>query len=410
MTTETNSSRTKFGGWIGFLVLQIVLVSAGIAATTRRLDQMAEEKELPPARDIPLTVRPLYNDPRVVTDEQLDGVLFKLRPRLKSKDLKKINHIDHALRFWGIEAKFDDGESLSGEEMRQILLNHERFLEFMGDDTRPLLLMREEGVGVRTVEGNASASHYDHTLGGLAEVGTPLDFEIYTADGVTTVRSMLEHSLRKFSLNNVEYEWSTLAYVLYLPPTRRWLTTEGQEVTFDRLAERNMRERLNLGVCMGNHRLHALVMMLRVDDEIPILTAEGRTKILDHLRDVTARFVKHQSPEGYWLITWPDGAAPTEAEDKLQNRILATGHVLEWWSLAPEEVHPPRETVIRAGQWLSRTILELDEKQTHEYYTFLTHAGRALALWRGQFPHEFIKPGTVAKIDADAPPEPVEAE
>ena len=36
-----------------------------------------------------------------------------------------------------------------------------------------------------------------------------------------------------------------------------------------------------------------------------------------------------------------------------------------------------------AGQWLVRTIDELSEEDVVEYYTFLTHAGRSLALWRG---------------------------
>jgi hypothetical protein len=57
--------------------------------------------------------------------------------------------------------------------------------------------------------------------------------------------------------------------------------------------------------------------------------------------------------------------------------------------MAPEQVHPPRETVVRAAQWLVRTIEGMDAKQIEDNYTFLTHAVRALALWRGCFPAEF---------------------
>ena len=36
-------------------------------------------------------------------------------------------------------------------------------------------------------------------------------------------------------------------------------------------------------------------------------------------------------------------------------------------------------------------VLNMEEEQITEGYAFLTHAGRALALWRGRFPAEFIE-------------------
>lgn len=381
-------------GWIGFLLLQVVVLGAALGATAARWRDWDRRAELPPMRDVPLTVLPLYDDARVVTDEQLRTVLYKLRPRLRHERVN-INHVDHALRFWGLEATFRDPQCLSGQEMRQLLLDSTKFSEVWGEQSPPLLLVTDRGVGVRTQQGRAAASHYDHTLAGLAEVGTPLDFPVQTPQGPRTVRDMLVYALREFSLNQIEYEWSALIFTLYLPPVQSWQSTEGQQITFDRLADRIMRQRLNQGVCMGNHRLHALVMMLRIDAEYPILTDAGRQRILAHLTDATRRFIASQHPDGYWIRSWPDGQPPVErvegdSENTLQNRILATGHVLEWWSLAPQEVHPPREVVIRAGQWLARTVSELDDKTIDEQYTFLSHAGRALALWRGHFPAHFL--------------------
>ena len=56
--------------------------------------------------------------------------------------------------------------------------------------------------------------------------------------------------------------------------------------------------------------------------------------------------------------------------------------------MAPERLHPPRETIVRASQWLANTIIEMDQKSIEKNYTFLTHAARALALWRGKFAGE----------------------
>lgn len=252
---------------------------------------------------------------------------------------------------------------------------------------------------MRALDGTASTPHVDHTMACLAEIGMPLDFPIVTPSRETTYRAIVEQSLRDFSLNQFEYEWSALAYALFVPPTNRWITSEGQEVTFDRLANRIMREELPLGVCSGNHRLHALVMFLRVDDQMhesnqaSVLSADARTRILDFLRDTTATLVRHQHVDGFWNGDWPTSAAasrePTQREeDSLSNRIIVTGHIMEWWALAPSEVHPPRSVLAAAGQWLVRTIDDLTPAQTQQFSSFLSHAGRALSLWRGRWPED----------------------
>jgi hypothetical protein len=387
-----------------FLLTSVLIAAAILGVLSRRSSQWDAQRRLPLAHTEPVRVEPLQDDPRVVTDEQLLAVLTRLRPRLKGEN-PKINHVDHALRFWGVEAKFRDPECLSGAEMRDLLLDHRRFAKAW-DKAPPLLMTTAGGVRVRTQEGLATASHTDHTLGCLAEAGVPLDHPVLTPRGKTNIRAMLEQSLRDFSLNQIEYEWSALAYNLYLEPTPGWISTEGQEITFDRVAERLMRQRPEQGVCMGNHRLHALVMLLRTEGATPRLSPEMRQRVVAHLQDATRRLVASQRPEGYWLIDWPYGAGrPLEpGQDTLSNRILATGHALEWWALAPEEVQPPRETVIRAGQWLARTVLEMEDRNIQANYTFLSHAGRALSLWRGRFPSQYadqIGDGTTEIAAAD---------
>lgn len=402
--TALQSARRRLAGNLAFVILQLAVVSAAVGASAWRLYEIDAERALPELRNEPLRVAPRCDEPAVVSDEQLHRVLVKLEPRLRGPH-PKINHVDHALRFWGVEAEFDDPQCLSGREMRDLLLDNRQFAKAWEGEAAPLLIRDSRGVGVRTQQGAATASHVDHTLAGLAEVGTPLDYPVRTPGGEATVRDLLLHSLRTFNLDQPEYEWSALAYELYLPPARRWFTYDGQEITFDLLAERIMREPLSNGVCAGHHRLHALTMLLRVDEQEPVLSDQSRRRIVAHLQDATRRLIAHQHAQGYWDGDWPEVPASDERNDptgadRLPHRILSTGHALEWWALAPPEVQPPRETVVRAGQWLVRTIDELDEQEVRNSYTFLTHAGRALALWRGDFPAALLA-RTAAAADAD---------
>lgn len=404
MTPTKTRDKARSASLTAFVLCQVLLIGGGIGIAAYRVSQLNAARELPPLRDEPLAIGPLYDYPIVISDSQLQQVLYKLRPRFYGKD-QKINNIDHALRFWGVEATFDDPAFISGQAMRDLLLDHRVFVENYGEDLPSLLIDTDSGgVRVRFKEGITTASHYDHTIAGLAEVGTPLDYPVVTPSRETTFRALIEQSLRDFSLNQLEYEWSALAYTLLLAPTEsnpdpatapiRWITSEGQQMDFDRLADRIMRQEVPQGVCAANHRMHALVMMLRVHNEHHRLFSDaGYQRVIEYLQGITDILIRNQHPDGYWTMNWPEGTAPHDdaSLDPKAGQILATGHPLEWWSLAPAEVHPPRHVLASAGQWLTKAILDLSEDEVEDYYTFLTHAGRALSLWRGKFPVEAVR-------------------
>jgi hypothetical protein len=207
------------------------------------------------------------------------------------------------------------------------------------------------------------------------------------------LRAVVEQTLYDFAVNQEEYEWSAKICALCLPPTTDWIATDGQRITFDRLADRIMREPLPRGVCWANHRLYGLVAFLRVDEQTPILSPPTRERIGRFLRRATDLLVAHQHADGFWNDKWssakPATAEPTERDgDQLGDRILSTGHALEWWAMAPQEYHPPRRVLVSAGQWLARTIDTMSEAEIQRNYTFLSHAVRSLAIWRGQEPWE----------------------
>lgn len=401
----TNSeTRSILTPWpvVGWLLLHLSIATGGLLWAAVRWHDIQSIKEPPkPLRD-PLVIRPMHDVPEIVGDDELRYVLWKLRPRLRAPQ-PKVNHVDHALRFWGVPAQFDDPHCYSGIEMRELLLDHRKFsTTWTQPGTRPLFEEYEKGIKPRMQKGDATASHVDHTLGTLAEVGTPLDYPIITADGETTVRALLDQSIYEFSVNQLEYEWSVLAYALYLPQARQWVTQEGQKMNFDRMAERLMRQQLTQGVCFGNHRLFTLTMLLRVDEQSSILSPEMRSRALGHLRMVTDRLIETQDDEGWWDRDW-DGHVPTDSpgiRNAVSRKILATGHALEWWAMAPEELLPPIDVRTRAARWIIETVTSMSDREIDLNYTFLSHAGRALALWRGKFPHEVFENGVCPAVVA----------
>lgn len=391
MSQPVNEITPRRLPWL--VAFHVLLLSGGVVWATARYRAMEAEKIPPVPRLEPLQVRPLHNDPASISDEVLQRILTKLEPRFRGPS-PKINHVDHALRMWGVPATFHNEECLSGVEMRELLLDHRLYTQHWNDPSPPLLVPTDDGVSVSVARGPQTSSHVDHTLATMAEIGTPLDYPVITARGEVSLRDLFQTTMKSFSLNQTEYEWSTLVFAMYLPEKSGWLSKGGQRITFDLLADRIMRQRLTQGVCRGNHRTFTLVMLLRIDNEIDILSDKSRARVTAWLADVTDRLIKSQRGEGYWDDQWSgtemEGTPPPPGANFTTKgmRLNVTGHVLEWWAMAPNELLPPDTVRRRATHWLIDQIDGLNAAETRQYYTYLTHAGRALAMWRGKFPHE----------------------
>lgn len=407
-----NRSRSVVSG-ATFLSVNIALVLV-VAISGSGRHSRSKETFRPAPLNEPIVVLPRYDDSEIISDSQLQEVLHALRPALRNRS-PKINHVDHALRLWGVTASFADPDCFSGTELRSLLTDHRYFQEHWGPTARPFLLPNTRSgtplIAFRTRSGSGSSSHVDHTLACLAEASTPLDYPLNTPSGELPLKAAFDLAFSRFRLNQGEYEWSTLAFLHYLPHEKGWRTTEGQNITWDMIVERMMRQKLAQGSCYGNHRLHTLACLLRVDEDKPILSGPSRAKLVAHLKDVTERLIRSQHADGFWTRSWPgdewDGNsdATTFLTDPRSERILATGHALEWWAFAPESVLPPRQHIVSAGQWLAKTIDSMSESEISKSYTFLTHAGRALALWRGGFPADIYRPGELTTQSEQASPD-----
>lgn len=361
------------------------------------------------ARKEPVAIAPRYADMRVVTDDQLAAVLARVQP---PRGPAHTNNYLHALRLWGPAATFDDPQVPSGATLRAYFLDDAVFRRLAGQKTPPLIYRDAHGLAVRSYDESAthretSSFHTDDLVATLAEIGTPLDTELKLRDGTARVSDLLASGLAGYHRSRLEYEWTAIAYARYVFPQPQWRNKYGERIDVEGLVDELLGHPPDMGPCNGLHRLEALVVLYRADEQFHALRPKTKLRMLHYMQAAAQRLVAAQFDEGYWTRQWPAGAgarqlagpsrggpsaAAAPTAPTLHDKLLVTGHHLEWLALAPEGVQPPRETIVRAAQWLVRTLLEMDERDLKEAYGPYTHAARALCLWRGKEAWQVIQP------------------
>lgn len=357
----------------------LIVAVAVVRGVSRR-----EAIPTPPRQGAPHVVASFRDDPRVVADEQLAAVLHRVRPLQTGN---RTNVLLHALRLWG-DSVPGDATSFSGAELRDYFTDDAVFRQIAGEDTLPLFQQDGDSVRVRLWEGStidvdSSAAHRNDVLATFAEIGLPLETPLQLRSGEATVADLLATALGDFHAQEFEYEWTAIAYGRYAYPLQSWTNRFGDRQTPHDLARELLEQPWEQGVCGGTHRLEAAVVLLRVDEQRNLLPPDVRRMLLNRLTDVAAMLHASQHAEGWWARTWPTGTTPSAAGSPLSDRLLATGHHLEWLALAPAEIELPREQIVRAGQWLAAALQEVDDDSLAELYGPYSHAARALCLWRG---------------------------
>ncbi len=385
---------------IAFVVLVASWAVGSPVARQRVLNEVGVSRAVQTVvvpRTKPLTVEPLYDDAEVVSDEELAAVLAKIRPKFAKEKLKS-NYVEHAIRAWWLNAKFKDPKVMSGEALKDHLVDHGQFLASWGKEyaskdkeLEPLIQDRQDGVAIRWGKEESGSVHHDHWLACLTEAGVDLHEPVFTPNRRREVADVLQEALRDFRLDEVEVEWSALAFGLWIAPQKTWTTRQGRELSFDLLAERLMRGHKRFGVCSGTHRLYSLMVLVRLDDDHDILSDATRSQIMEHLKSVRDLIVTCQFPDGHWPSNWSEGEAALKKpiDDELYKKVIATGHHLEWLAIAPEELHPPREFILKAADWVIQTTTDQSDSDIAGKYTFFSHVGNALALWRKTHPSDF---------------------
>ena len=357
----------------------------------------------------PLVIGPRFNLPTVVTDEQLFHVLERLKP---PRNPVNTNRLLHALRLWGPHAQFDDSEMMSGPAMQRYFLDAAEFGRLAGVDTPPLYEIDTENGNVRVRDWSpgsphrtTSSYHLNDILATLAETGTPLDTPLVTVDGTTDIKNLARTAMRRLHLEQHEYEWSVISYARYVYPESGWKNQYGERVLVDELVRELIVAPPHYGACNGLHRLEAMVVLCAADDQVTsarrTLAVRSRQKMRDYMGEVIRLLGAAQSDQGYWTRQWPRGKSAREDKSaSLADKILVTGHQLEWLALVPRDLEPPRNMVVNAGQWLVRAVQEVDNETLLKNYGPFTHAGRALCLWRSKDPYQAWRDGILIVPDS----------
>jgi len=406
MPTMTHNKKTSKVTLRTWLTVQLAFGGAFAASWfllpgTQQQEVIAHVTHKPYRLDVTLqsekatVVESLYNDGEVVTDEELAAVLKKILPRF-SRDHLRPNLVEHALRTWGSEIEFTNPDIISGPQMKEFLTDMAKFVDSWGKNANPLMIANDDGVHVRFAEDRSGSVHHDHTLAALTEAGLSLDDRVFTTAREMRVRNIVIEALRDFRLDERETEWSVMSFALWMAAqkTATWHNGQGRQITFDMLAERLMRNHKRDGVCLGTHRVYSLMLLVRLDDqnEGKLITRETREQILSYLASVRDLIATAQREDGSWGSNWTDGAealANADPAELMSKRVIATGHHLEWLSIAPIELHPPKEQILKAADWLIANVEATPQDEIDTNYTFYSHVGKALAMWRHKSPAAF---------------------
>ena len=76
-------------------------------------------------------------------------------------------------------------------------------------------------------------------------------------------------------------------------------------------------------------------------------------------------------------------------DEEVSKQVIATGHHLEWLAIAPRDLHPSDEQILRAARWIIDETTRRTAAEIMPKYTFYSHVGGALALWRSTRPATF---------------------
>ena len=403
MTRNKKSTKVSLGTWLSVQLAfgSAFVVSWFLLPGTQQQEVIAHVRHKPYPLDVTLqsekatVVEALYDDAEVVTDQELAAVLKKILPRF-SRDHLRPNLVEHALRTWGSEIEFTNPDIISGPQMKEFLTDMAKFVDSWGKNANPLMIANEDGIHVRFAEDRSGSVHHDHTLAALTEAGLSLDDTVFTTAREMHVRNIVIEALRDFRLDERETEWSVMSFALWMAnqKTATWHNGQGRQITFDMLAERLMRNHKRDGVCLGTHRVYSLMLLVRLDDQNDgkLITRETREQIMVYLASVRDLIAASQREDGSWGSNWTDGAealAKADPAELISKRVIATGHHLEWLSIAPIELHPPKDQIRKAADWLITNVEATPQDEISTNYTFYSHVGKALAMWRHTLPAAF---------------------
>ncbi|QDU49320.1 hypothetical protein [Gimesia panareensis] len=242
------------------------------------------------------------------------------------------------------------------------------------------------GLEAAAMANGRRSEHRDQTLCTLAELDVPLNCTIETREGSLPVADLLTTSISEFHLDQKEISWTVSAFASYLPPQTGWWNRYGEEYSFDTVVQEMMGRKLNRESCRGLHQVMALTKILRIDRKGTILAPEVREALNAYLHGKLAEAVESQLEDGSWPPLWSRSGFSDvyeyTPEDSNVNRVLVTGHMLEWFHMLPKDIKPPIDVVQAGSLWVLDNLRSVPEETVNNHFCPYTHAVLSLYIAR----------------------------
>ncbi len=226
-------------------------------------------------------------------------------------------------------------------------------------------------------------AHVGQYLAMLGEVGVEPSREIPLGTTLYRVRDLVADTADRFSFDQ-EIEWRVVALAYYQPHIQNWRTRFGKELTWAQIT-RELLQRIRDGQvitrsCFGTHLLYTLATLYRVDKRVKLWDSSLRRDVEACLQTTSKTLEASQRSDGSWDSSWLKGTSSEPTPLPLLERILVTGHLLEYLAILPKGLRPPDPVVSRAGHYLLNELDKLDQKILNRFICHSSHGVRAYYL------------------------------
>ncbi len=135
---------------------------------------------------------------------------------------------------------------------------------------------------------------------------------------------------------------------------------------------------LSSRACGGLHVVNVLTKMLGQNHRPPRLSVGKQKQVRAFLANKIQIAVLNQVSDGGWPADWCQNSEQHIKEEAryepIVERILPTGHLLEWLSSVPPEFRPPEELFLEGVKFLVEALRNVSEKDVREHYCPYSHA------------------------------------
>lgn len=355
------------------------------AAIPSRTENWIDEKEF--SRFVESSLRPTVRSLVDVDAVVLEQAMNRMRPSERTT----ASNLVHYLHLTSRQAVVTTN---SGEiPIVDLLLDNKLGDEYF-EGAAPMLRTR---YGVRftpyqrlmlgTPQPSAEA-HPGQVLSILGTIGVSKSREIQPPGGPpSTLGEAVEDLCSNFILDDEEIYWHAIALAIYVLPDRSWQNRYGELFTFDILANELLSRSSEGSACAGTHRMIALAVLYRVHQQVAILDNTTEKALKCELAIASKNLVSNQDVNGSWTPSWHRATTVQsrkvgEISVSTTERVITTGHHLEWLILLPDDVRPPDSVLIKATRFLMSTVPSLTEDTTWlaQNYCPATHALRSISL------------------------------